>query len=483
MWFSQQPPPSDHVLTDGNETVSYGDLPHEFLQLDELWRGAGNDDSHHGATVLACRNDVRTAVAALYLLAHRQPCYFWRAPSEGQGDEVPWNELPEFCSSALLLQGPSSRSLSQDHDSLPYQLVMRGGSLPANPLPPGTLYLGTSGTTARPKLAVYSLERMLGNAANCVNRFELSSKDRVLLPLPIAHMYGFGAAFLPAVLAGASIHFLPVVNIFTLLRAEEQIDPTVIFLTPGLAHQFISVRRRPRRYRLSVMGADRMNPDTFARYEELHGCTVCVFGSTETGALSASRPTDSFSRRQQAFGPLMEGARLIAESEPDTPEGTRGHLLSFAFPYGMAGYADPHGKPIAVKDDIYPTRDLGELDEHGDLRVYGRCDDNVKRDGYLVAFSDIERAMERLPGIARVIVTSGEETPRGVAIIAFCLLQTGASPEAEQVLTDCRRLLADHAIPDRVVFVDQLPLMATGKPDRQALKLLDGPNSTTPSGL
>ncbi|MDP1796419.1 MAG: fatty acid--CoA ligase family protein [Planctomycetaceae bacterium] len=467
---------SHQVLTDGRHTLTYAGLPQEFARLDQLWHEAHHAHSG-GATILVGRNDLGSAVAGLYLLVKQRPCYFWRPTIEITGNTLPWTDLPEFCSTAVLSHepAPDAGTSSSVHD---YELALRPFSRqPANMVLQPYTYLGTSGTTARPKLAAYTPERMLGNAENCMRRFQLTVEDRVLLPLPIAHMYGLGAAFLPAVLAGASIYLLPQTNLLTYLQAERCFDPTVVFLTPALANQLIAVRKQKRPYRLSVMGADRMNPETFARYEDQHGCTVCVYGSTELGAVAASHPDDTYERRQHSSGRLMDQVRIV--SVPRSTEPNDQATLAFDHPFAMAGYANAHGEPElpadVFRDGAYLTRDVGGLDELGDLRIYGRADDAVKRNGYLVAFSDVERALEQLPEIDRAVVISGEATSHGVGLVAFCVQNDATPIDETSIRKQLQTIIPSHAVPDRLVFLDQLPLTTTGKPDRQALRSLIGP--------
>lgn len=462
---------SDNILTDGRTAVTYAALPTEFARLDELWRhhnGSGDD----GVTVLAGRNNLASAIAGLHLLATKRSCYFWRPSSNITESTLPWSELPEFLTTALLSResdSAASNDLCSLNDTLQCR-TPRSNSLPA--VNSSYLYLGTSGTLARPKLAIYTPDRLLGNAMNCVRRFQLTDADRVLLPLPIAHMYGLGAAFLPAVLAGASVCLLPQTNLLTFLQAEQRFDPTVVFLTPGLAHQLVAVRKQKRPYRLSVLGADRMDGETFARYEERHGCTVCVYGSTELGAVASGSPNDAYERRRQSSGHLLDQVRLVPH--PVETEGT--NTLCFEHPFAMSGYANARGEPELPADvfyeGVYLTRDLGELDENNDIRIHGRRDDCVKRDGYLVAFSHVEQALEQMPEVTRAFVISGEPAPRGVELIVFCVRKADSSLDEHELLRRCQSILPAHAVPDRIHFINQLPLTTTGKPDRQALRSL-----------
>jgi acyl-CoA synthetase (AMP-forming)/AMP-acid ligase II len=67
------------------------------------------------------------------------------------------------------------------------------------------IYLQTSESTGNPKMATHLHTKLMGNAFNCVERLGLTSEDRIAIPVPIFHMYGLAAAFLPGVVVGASI--------------------------------------------------------------------------------------------------------------------------------------------------------------------------------------------------------------------------------------------------------------------------------------
>jgi acyl-CoA synthetase (AMP-forming)/AMP-acid ligase II len=54
-------------------------------------------------------------------------------------------------------------------------------------------------------MAAHLHTKLMGNAFNCVERLGLTSEDRIAIPVPIFHMYGLAAAFLPRVVVGTSI--------------------------------------------------------------------------------------------------------------------------------------------------------------------------------------------------------------------------------------------------------------------------------------
>jgi acyl-CoA synthetase (AMP-forming)/AMP-acid ligase II len=125
--------------------------------------------------------------------------------------------------------------------------------------------------------------------------------------------------------------------------------------------------------------------------------------------------------------------------------------------------------PSLYEDGWYRTMDLGRVDATGRLQLAGRFDDSVKRDGFLVAFGDVERALQRLDAIERAVIVPGGMTARGRELVAICTASGDVTPDAATLRRMALDHLPGHAVPDRILFVDALPLTATAKPDRLAL--------------
>ena len=233
------------------------------------------------------------------------------------------------------------------------------------------------------------------------------ASDRVAIPVPIAHMYGFGAAFVPAVLAGASIDLQPNANVLRYLAREADFDPTVAYLAPSFGDALVRVRKAPRPYRLTIMAGDRLTGELFDRYEALHGRLVNLYGSTELGAVAAGNPEDPTEIRRNLIGPFLPGVSLCRTPEHAQRNGEDvPGLLRFHHEFGFECYVDANGRELREADgslpsgDCFRSGDVGRL--VGDrLEVQGRADDRVNRDGRLVACADVETAVRSLPGSER----------------------------------------------------------------------------------
>ncbi|KKL04899.1 hypothetical protein LCGC14_2611460 [marine sediment metagenome] len=179
-------------------------------------------------------------------------------PRPGAAETPDW---PGFCQAVLL---PPDLPAEGDFD-----LVAVAGSAELIRLKGATdadqgqdrVYLRTSGTTGTPKWAVHETASLLDNARACVTRLELSQQDRVMIPVPIHHMYGLGAALLPSLLAGASIALVPRGNPLEIFRAQRAVDPTAVFLVPSQCRSIMALNRGIVPRRLTVLAGDKLAPD------------------------------------------------------------------------------------------------------------------------------------------------------------------------------------------------------------------------------
>jgi acyl-CoA synthetase (AMP-forming)/AMP-acid ligase II len=396
--------------------------------------------------VLCGNND--TSLSAIRLLLDKEIGFALCSPEQA---------VPPFCRHILDCTG-SSPALRDNESWIRHDASYRG-----------RFYTRTSGTTAASKLVVFSQAKLWNNARNCVDRFQLTRADRVAIPVPVWHMYGFGAALLPAFLANAEIDVQAESNVLRFLERDAAFQPTTVYLTPSFCHALARLPQASRRYRVTIAAGDRTPADVCERYEAAHGPLISLYGSTELGAVAAGSPDDSFALRSQTTGRPMAGVRVIQRAEGHRGGGDA--ELTFEHPAGGEGYADANGD-VAPDETFHRgclrSNDVGRLDDDGYLRIAGRSDHLVKRDGRFVAFSDVEAALLKNAGVSAVVVFSDGTTPRGARLTAVCV---AASPDADPraIRDGTRRFLPPYAVPDRVTLVDRIPRLPSGKPDRTAL--------------
>jgi acyl-coenzyme A synthetase/AMP-(fatty) acid ligase len=283
------------------------------------------------------------------------------------------------------------------------------------------------------------------------------------VPVPIFHSYGFGAAFLPGLLAGASMDVGSGGNILRYLEREESFGPDVAFLTPALCDMFLTVRKSPRRYRMAVTAGDKIKRETVVAFEPRFGPLLNLYGSAEMGAVSSASPDDPPDQRLGTAGYPLAGIELRVEDgslQCRQENGSDGYLILD----GTWRY-EPRSD-----DDWFETGDLARIRDDGYLEILGRSGLSVKRDGLLVVFADVEVAVERVEGVRRAVVVAAGESRRGPRLVAVCLPREGEEPDPEAVRRKCFELLPRYAVPDEVRIVGSLPHLPSGKVDRRAVR-------------
>lgn len=466
----------DRVLADGRRTIRYGEVPALLDSLDSRLRPLGVGAGRPVA--LECSQSVTGALALLYVLTREIDVVLLPDISESAKESGTPRFVPSFCSHVLTASATRERS-AEPYPWSAIEVEENTGFCP-DPMVATfegpDLYLRTSGSTGRPKLARMSHRKWWENARGCVERWGLDGDDRLSVPVPIFHSYGFGAAFLPGLLAGAAMDFGSSGNLLRYLEREERFAPNVAFLTPSLCDMFVTVRKSPRAYRLSITAGDKIKPETVAAFEPRFGPLVNLYGSAEMGAVSSASPSDPPAQRLGTAGYALPGIELdvVAGGEAAESDGGRSGALRCRQSYGLDGYLvlDEESWRFESRsnDEWFETGDLARLRGDGYVELQGRAKLSVKRDGLLVVFADVEAALERVEGVARAVVVAAGESARGSRLVAACVLREGATElRTEEVRQACARFLPRYAVPDEVVLLDALPVLPSGKVDRRTV--------------
>ncbi len=198
-------------------------------------------------------------------------------------------------------------------------------------------------------------------------------------------------------------------------------------------------------------------------YLEAYASSLCSNISVLMGPDILARP--------ETVGRVAEMVRLeiVDEADRSLPVGTPG-MIRVRTPSMVSGTyksrTRPHGDRL--KDGwVYPG-DLGSLDEEGFLTLVGRASDVIIRGGANVHPSEIERVIAASPGVRNVAVVAYQTARESEEIAAFVVADPTVTDE--DLMITARTRLSPDKRPRRFVFVDELPVTAVGKLDRNALK-------------
>ncbi|HEY8242697.1 MAG TPA: class I adenylate-forming enzyme family protein [Casimicrobiaceae bacterium] len=338
--------------------------------------------------------------------------------------------------------------------------------------------LYTSGTTGAPKAAMLTHENLLflARAQSVARRYR--SDDRVYLALPLAFAGALASITLTTLCAGGCLYVYPRFEPAELARALRDDGLTVL---PGVPALYVKLadwaRDHPREFaaphvRLATCASSPMSPALKERVEALLRLPLQNgYGLTETTAVVCQSAIDE-PRSDTAAGRPLPGVRvrIVDDAGAEVACGDVGEIVVRG-PNVFAGYfRNSTATRAAFTDDgWFRTGDLGRFDEDGVLHLAGRIKDVIKRSGYTVHATDVEVALHAHPAVAQCAVV-GRAHGADEQIVAFVQLRERVDAGALAAFLAAR--LAAHKRPASYRFVDALPMTASGKVDRAALRRL-----------
>ncbi|RVU17725.1 acyl-CoA synthetase [Methylobacterium oryzihabitans] len=342
----------------------------------------------------------------------------------------------------------------------------------------------TSGTTGDPKGALHAHRVLLGHlpGVELPQDFFPQPGDRFWTPADWAWIGGLFDVLLPSwhhgvpVVAHRARKFDP--EAAFRLMAEHEVRN--VFLPPTALKLMRQVRNeRPPGLALRSVGSggESLGQEILAWGEAVLGLTINEFyGQTECN-LVASSCAGLFPVRPGAIGRAVPGHQLrIVDGEGrEVPDGTPGQIgIRRPDPVMFLGYwrnAAATEKKFA--GEFLLTGDLGRREPDGTLWFVGRDDDVITSGGYRIGPGEIEDCLLRHPAVAMAGVVGVPDPVRTEIVKAFIVLKDGVAPSdalAREVQDFVKTRLAAHEYPRRVAFVDALPMTATGKIVRGALR-------------
>jgi acyl-CoA synthetase (AMP-forming)/AMP-acid ligase II len=339
--------------------------------------------------------------------------------------------------------------------------------------------LFTSGTTGAPKGVLMTHAQTLRQFSDWCDMAGLRTGDRYLIVNPFFHMFGYKAGCLAALMQGATIIPKPVLEVDDLLRTVAAESVTVL---PGPPTLYQTILDHPDRdqfdlssLRVAVTGAADIPVELIRRlHEELPFRTIITgYGLTEAGTVTGTGPDDDFATIATTVGRARPGLeiRIADDGGVAQPVGEAGEVLVRGYSV-MRGYLDdPAETAKAVDPDGWlHTGDLGTLDERGCLRIVGRKKDMFIVGGFNAYPAEIENLLLAHPAVGRVAVVGMPDERLGEVGMAFVVAASGAQLGPDDVIEWARTAMANYKVPRAVEIVDELPINAAGKVEKDVLR-------------
>jgi 2,3-dihydroxybenzoate-AMP ligase/mycobactin salicyl-AMP ligase len=337
----------------------------------------------------------------------------------------------------------------------------------------------TGGTTGLPKASVRTHNSYITNVEYHSRAWEISSNDTIMVITPVGHSmamhWGIGAA----IINFAKLVLLDSVQAEDICECIQKEKVTAIPSVPALVTRIVTMEGLDR-YNLNSLrsislGGAPSTPELIRAVHEKLKCTVVNgFGSSE-GTNTATRPGDSIDIICNSVGRKVcpyDTIKIIDETGIEVSFGTEGELVSKG-PGIFTGYfkSPEENSQIFTHDGFFKTGDKARKDQFGNITITGRIKDIINRGGEKISALETENRLSSHAGIRETAVVGMPDQVLGERICAYVVLRPGVHLTFSEIIAFLKgRGASVQQLPERIEFVEELPITKVGKIDKKILR-------------
>ncbi|HKX74367.1 MAG TPA: long-chain fatty acid--CoA ligase [Acidimicrobiia bacterium] len=377
-------------------------------------------------------------------------------------------------------------------DVIAYEELIEGvephGSWPLLDERSPMMYCYTSGTTGNPKGVAYTQRSTYLHTISNLANLNLTPADNVLPVVPMFHASAWGYPFI-ATSVGAKLTYPgPDLSPAALVKlfAEEKVTfsagvPTVWL---GIQHYLdehpeIDISSM----RAFLCGGSAVPRAMIDWFWKNRGILVQQgWGMTETNPVASMallKPGMSewdFERQLDVLetaGLPIPGlqVKIVDDNGEELPQDGEafGELL-IRGPWIAAEYLRDPRSPQTFQEGWMRTGDVCKITPEGYIRITDRAKDVIKSGGEWISSLDLENALMAHPGVAEATVVGLKHVRWQERPVAFVVVRPGTQTTEAELLAFLEKQVAKWWLPDRVVFIDEIPKTGTGKFDKKVVR-------------
>ncbi|WP_349608316.1 3-(methylthio)propionyl-CoA ligase [Cupriavidus sp. DF5525] len=344
----------------------------------------------------------------------------------------------------------------------------------------------TSGTTGNPKGVLYTHRSTLLHtyAAALPDALNCSARDVILPVVPMFHVNAWGIPYV-ACMTGAKLVFpgpgLDGKSLYDLFEAEKVTlsagVPTVWQGLLGYLEQngleFSTMKR-------TIIGGAACPPSMLRKFQEDYGVAVLhAWGMTElsplgtVGAMKSRHmemlPEDCYAvQSKQGRAVFGVDVKIVSADGQELPwDGVTSGDLLVRGPWVVRNYfRNEGGSPLQIDGEAhgwFPTGDVATIDADGFMQITDRSKDVIKSGGEWIGSIDLENIAMAHPAVSQAACIAAKHAKWDERPLLIVARKPGAELTGEQLLAFYEGKVARWWTPDDVIFVDAIPLGATGK--------------------
>jgi o-succinylbenzoate---CoA ligase len=342
-------------------------------------------------------------------------------------------------------------TLETAHDSQRLSPASRGGLAGPGVPEEVAVVLATSGSTGAPKGVELTGAALVASARASLARLGAAPGERWLCCLPTHHISGLGV-LVRSLLAGSSPVLRDRVDAGVVARdASDAARCSYVSLVPTQLRRLLDAGAPLAGFRAILLGGAPIPGGMLAEAAAAGARVVTTYGMTETcgGCVYDGLPLDGVRVASDAAGRIRITGPVLFSGYRLAPDQTR----------------------TALQDGWFVTSDLGDLGADGRLVVRGRADDVIISGGEKIVASEVEQVLRGSPRVRDAVVVGVPDPDWGELVTVMVVAAADAAPPTlDDLRAFVRERLPRYAAPRAMVVVGELPMLASGKPDRQLIR-------------
>ncbi|MDA8373779.1 MAG: AMP-binding protein, partial [Actinomycetota bacterium] len=342
----------------------------------------------------------------------------------------------------------------------------------------------TSGSTSQPKGAVLTNGNWLWNAMAMSSTLSAENLRINACAVPLFHTAGVQTNTFPTLVVGGKVVIIPTAGGFdaaVLARAIETEKVRFVYMAPTMwsavakledldSYNFESLS-------LPLAAGGVVAGTTVRRLAEvLKEPLLYAYGLTEAAPLVSVLTRDDAPKYPGSVGKpaITVDVRIVDESGQDVPAGEVGEIIVRG-PNVFRGYLNnPDATAQGLRDGWLYTGDLGRFDDDRALYFIDRKKDMIKSGGQNVYAAEVEEVLTQHSDVVQASVIGLPDEKWSEIVAAVVVLRPGSATGERELIEHCRARMASYKKPQRMIFVEELPTLATGKVDKVTLRRIYG---------
>ena len=334
----------------------------------------------------------------------------------------------------------------------------------------------SSGTTGKPKGILLHQRGVTENAhmTNLVLRYQASDVSMSMLPL--FSSFGFCFDFMMPAQAGGRTLILPKFDPLAAIENIERHRVTVLAGVPTMYARLFDAENIEGRdfssLRLMDVGGGPVSDRLKLDLKTVHKIEIVEsYGLSEISPV-ASVQVPFEKHKVGACGKPLPGieVKVLGPDDEELPPNTPGEFC-FRCSTFMTGYWNkPELTAQTLRGGWLHSGDIGIVDDEGELFVRDRLKDMIVSSGNNIYPKEVENALCEHQAVQSAATIGVPDAIRGELVHAFVVLKPGAQAGAPELIAHCATIIGKHKLPRDISFVSELPLTASGKIQRFALR-------------